>query len=154
MIGMDDIAETDLTDGDPVGDVAEIEDPTEIDRGIGSVSEGVRELIDAVLTENGDTLRQIVHYDGDEYEVVYAREDVTDGFTERELTSRVETFVMQGMGEPERERSLYDFGALDATVRWYDEAVAAHVPVGEWTGLVFTFDRTTETLVDLAERFF
>jgi hypothetical protein len=151
---MDDIAETDLTEGEPAEDVAGIEDPDEIDRDIESLDTEVQDLIDAILEESGETLRLAARYDRDDYEVVYARDDVTDGFSEPELTSRIETFVMQGLGEPEQEQSLYDFGALDATLRWYDEAVVAHIPVGEWTGLVFTFDRKTKSLVELAGKFF
>jgi hypothetical protein len=151
---MDDISETDLTDGEPAHDVEEIDDPDEIDRDIDSLDTSVQELIDAILHESDETLRLVAHYDSDDYEVVYARDDVTRGFSEAELTARVETFVMQGLGEPEQEQSLYDFGALDATVRWYGEAVVAHIPVSEWSGLVFTFDRKTESLVELVGTYF
>lgn len=146
---MDDVSATDLTSGD----VTEV-NPAEIDRDIESLDEEVRELIDAILAESDERLRLIVSYDGDDFELVYAREDVTDGFTEQELTTRVETVVMQSLGEPETEGPLYDFGALDATVRWYDEAAVAHLPTGEWSGLLFTFDRTTESLAELAGQFF
>jgi GGDEF domain-containing protein len=154
---MDDISETDLTDGDAVDDVERIDDPEEvdgIDRDIDSMDDQVRELIDAILDDSDETLRLVARYDGDEFEVVYAREDVTAGFTEPELAGRVKTFVMQGLGEPDQEQSLYDFGRLEATVRWYDEAVVAHLPVDEWSGLVFTFDRRTESLEALAGQFF
>lgn len=145
---MDDLSETGLTDGETVSE------PDEIDRDVASLDDEVRALIDAILAEGDETLRLVVRYAGDDYEVVYARDDVTAGFTESELAARVETIVMQGLGDPDTEGALYDFGALDATIRWYDEAVVAHVPIGEWRGLVFTLDRTTESLVELAGRFF
>lgn len=151
---MDNIEETELAGGHVVDNASDVAEPDEIDRDVDSLDEPVRELIDRILEEGGDTLRLVARYDRGDYEVVYARDDVTEGFSEPELTTRVETFVMQGMGEPEREGTLYDFGELDATVRWYDEAVVAHVPVSEWTGLVFTFDRTTESLAALASQFF
>jgi glutamate mutase epsilon subunit len=151
---MDDISETDLTDGEPAEEVADIEAPDEIDREIDTLNTEVQDLIDAILEKSDNTLRLVARYDGNDYEVVYARDDVTEGFTEAELTARIETFVMQGLGEPEQEQSLYDFGTLDATFRWYDEAVVAHIPVSDWTGLVFTFDRGTESLVELAGKFF
>lgn len=154
---MDDVSDTELTDGEPVEDVASVEEAAavdEIDREIDGTDEEVQELIDAVLADSSDNLRLIVRYDGDEFEVVYARGDVTDGYTEQELETRVKSFVMQGMSEIETDGPLYDFGQLEATVRFYDTAAVAQVPTGEWTGLVFTFDRTTGSLEELAGRFF
>lgn len=144
---MDDIEETGLADDAAVevGDVG-------LDSDIDSLDENVRELIDTILADRDDALRVIVRYGGEDHEVVYARSDVTDGFTEAELATRVRTFIMQGLSEPEQDGPLYDFGELDAAVRWYDQAVVAHIPLGEWTGLVFTFDRTTESLVEIAQR--
>ncbi|MFB6177719.1 MAG: hypothetical protein ABEI99_11360 [Halobaculum sp.] len=118
---MDDIAETDLTEGQPAEDPAEIEEPDEIDRDIDSLDTEVQDLIDAILEESGETLRLAARYDRDDYEVVYAREDVTDGFSEPELANRVETFVMQGLGEPGQEQSLYDFGALEPEYTEYEK---------------------------------
>lgn len=146
---MDDIGETELAD-EPAEEPGRVTDADEIDRDLQSMSRDAQELIDALLDD--DRLRVIVRYDGDDPEVVYARDDVTDGFTEPELATRVQTFVMQGLSEPDHDGALYDFGGLDATVRWYEEAVVAQFPVDEWTGLVFTFDRSTESLTELARK--
>ena len=111
-------------------------------------------LVDAILEGSGETVRMAVRYDGDEFELLYVREDIDAQFSDAELTERVKALTMKGLGDPVEEGTLFDFGQLDATVRWYDSAVVATFPTEEWSGLVFTFDRVTDSLLDLADAHF
>jgi hypothetical protein len=68
-----------------------------------------------------------------------------------EREERAETLVMKGLSDPPQEGALFDFGTLDATLRFYDNVIVAHFPYREWSGLVFTLDRTEAPLVDLVD---
>jgi hypothetical protein len=112
----------------------------------------VRTLVEA-LRDRDDldaSVRMIVRFEGEEYEVEYVREDVDDQYTDPELEERLKTLVMKGLGDPPREQSLYDFGPLRATVRWFEGAVCAYFPDEEWAGVIVVLDRVESPLIDLA----
>jgi len=126
----------------------------DIESDLGDVSQELSAIVDQVRSGDEGTLRLVVKYSGDDHEVVHVRDDIQAQFSETELDERVETLVMKGLGDPAQEGALFDFGTLDATVRWYDAVVVAHLPVREWSGLVFTFDRETESLDALVDEYF
>jgi hypothetical protein len=113
----------------------------------------IRDLIEAVRGETEASLRLAVRYSGDDTGLLYIREDLQERYSEPELAERVDSLVMKGLGDPPREESLFDFGRLDATIRWYDEVLVATFHYREWSGLVFAFDREDSPLVDLAAEF-
>lgn len=131
-----------------------IDDPptelADIDSGeLTHVDRDVRALIDELQAETDASLRLAVQYTADEYEVLFLREDVTEQFRDPELEQRVETLVMKGLGDPPQDATLFDFGDLDATVRFYNHAHVVHFPYREWSGFVFVLDRSAAPLVDL-----
>jgi len=130
------------------------EELDDIDSDLNDVSEEVESIVDSIRTRDRGALRAAVSYGGDEYETLYLREDIESQFSDEEYDERVETLVMKGLSDPAEEGALADFGGLDATVRWYDTVVVAHFPVREWSGLVFTFDRQTESLQALVDEYF
>jgi hypothetical protein len=117
------------------------------------IDEDVRGLIDALRDQEERSLRLAVRYSGDDIELLFVREDLNERYSGPELEERVDALVVKGLSDPPREESLYDFGRLDATVRWYDAVMVAHFPYREWSGLVFTFDRVESPLVDLVDEF-
>lgn len=139
------------TPRDPPEDLDE--ELEEFEEDLDEMDAEIRSLIDAIREETDIALRLGVRYAGDDVDLLFVREDVREHYTPPELEQRVETLVMKGLGDPPREESLFDFGTLDATIRWYDEALVAHFPYREWSGLVFTFDRRASPLVDLAKEF-
>jgi hypothetical protein len=141
-----------MTDA-PASEPEDLEDMEDIDEAVEDVDEDVRALIEALREEFDSSLRLAVRYTADEHDVLFVREDVDDQFTAAELDERVATLVMKGLGDPPEEGSLYDFGTLDATVRWYDEVMVTHFPYRDWSGLLFTFDRQDAPVVDLANEY-
>jgi hypothetical protein len=131
---------------DPPGELDAI-DESELD----DVNEDVQPLIEELRAETDASLRLAVRYTADDYEVLFAREDVADAFAGPELETRVETLVMKGLGDPAHESTLFDLGALDATVRFYENALVAHFPYREWSGFVFVLDREDAPMVDLVD---
>jgi len=122
-------------------------DETELD----DVDEDVQPLIEELREETDASLRLAIRYTADDYEVLFAREDVAESFSPAELETRVETLVMKGLGDPATESALFDFGTLDSTVRFYGNALVAHFPYREWSGFVFVLDRSEAPLVDLVD---
>ncbi|WP_336001130.1 hypothetical protein [Halorientalis halophila] len=128
----------------PSDEIAEI-DEADLD----DVDDDVRVLIDDLRAESDASLRSAIRYTADDYEVLFLREDVAAALSIPEREERAEALVMKGLGDPPQEGALFDFGTLDATMRFYDNVLVAHFPYREWSGLVFTFDRTEAPLVDL-----
>ena len=136
---------------DPPQDLDEELDEFEDD--LDDVDPEIRRFIDALRESEDASLRLAVQYSGDDSTVLFIREDIDDQYADHELEARVEALIVKGLGDPPREESLYDFGRLDATVRWYDEVMVVHFPYREWSGLVFTFDRRASPIVDLANEY-
>jgi len=128
----------------PSDDLAEI-DEEDLD----DIDDDVRALIDDLRAESDAALRSAIRYTADDYDVLFLREDVDAALSTAEREERAETLVMKGLGDPPQEGALFDFGTLDATMRFYDNVLVAHFPYREWSGIVFTFDRTEAPLVDL-----
>ncbi len=129
---------------DPPGEIEGLEPDA-----LSDVDDSVWELVEAIQTESDSSLRLAVQYMADEYEVLFARDNITDQFPGPELEQRIETLVMKGLADPPQEASLFDFGTLEATVRLYEHAHVMHVPYRDWSGLVFVFDRQATPIVDL-----
>lgn len=126
------------------------EELEEFEEDLDDVDQEIRDLIEALRESEDASLRLAVRYSGDDSTVLFVRNDIDEQYADHELEERIEALIVKGLGDPPREESLYDFGRLDATVRWYDEVIAVHFPYREWSGLVFTFDRQASPLVDLA----
>ncbi|WP_435065983.1 hypothetical protein [Halobaculum sp. EA56] len=131
---------------DPPADLDEELDGADAD--LDALDPEIRELIDSLRADVG-TLRLAVRYEGQAVEPLFVRDDVRERFSPGELRQRMEELALKGLGDPTRDEPLYDYGTLDATIRWYDEALVASFPSGEWSGLLFVFDREAAPLVDL-----
>jgi hypothetical protein len=131
---------------DPPADLEEI-DESELD----DVNDDVQPLIEDLRRETDASLRLAIRYTADDYEVLFARKDVAEAFSPPELETRVETLVMKGLGDPATDTALFDLGTLDATVRFYENALIAHFPYREWSGFVFVLDREAAPMVDLVD---
>jgi len=121
----------------------------EADEAIEAVADtGLRGLVED-LHENVDaSLRLAFRYEGETYDVVHVADAVDAQYTDAELEERVKTLLMKALGDPPQEQALYDFGALNSTVRFFDEVVVAVFPDEEWSGVVVVFDRHESPLVD------
>jgi GGDEF domain-containing protein len=112
-------------------------------------TEPLREFVHALRTETDDSLRLVVRYGGDEHRVLYVRDDVEARFGD-ELDEQARAFALRGIGDPPREAEIEGLGTLEATLRWYEDALVATFPYREWSGVVAVFDRDASALVDAA----
>ncbi|WP_277552685.1 hypothetical protein [Halobaculum limi] len=138
----------------------ELEDPpTDLDEELDDAADELSGLDTEIqgligsVREDTDALRLAVRYEGQSIEPLFVRGDVREQFPPADLRQRMEELTLKGLGEPAQEASLYDFGSLDATIRWYDEVLVAVFPSGEWSGMMFVFDRQESPLVDLVGEF-
>jgi hypothetical protein len=129
-----------------MGDIDDV-----IDEETPSMPAGARELVETIRDDDSDTLQLAVRYSGEDYDIVYLREDIKEQFSQPELEEQVETLMLKGHGDPPQEGALFNFGSLNATLRFYDEMLVVHFPTGEWTGLVFVLDQEAESLLDIVE---
>lgn len=97
-------------------------------------------------------LRSVVHYDGDDYDVMFQSELVGEDFTDVEYTEVAKHLVLKGLDDGFEQPEFARFGHLDATVRWFHDVVAVQVPMDDWSGIIVTFARDsitdTSALVD------
>jgi len=139
---------------DAPDDIAEFDaELAEMESDLSDLDAEIRDLVESIRTETEASLRIAVRYSGDETDPIFVREDIDEQYSDPELAKRIEALAIKGLGDPPREESLYDFGRLDATIRWYEEVLVATFPYREWSGLIFTFDREDSPLVDLAAEF-
>ncbi|MFB6270434.1 MAG: hypothetical protein ABEH83_10845 [Halobacterium sp.] len=103
-----------------------------------SLAKHVREL-------GAGDLRSVVQYEGDDYDVVFQRDDLAEHYTDEEFEEVAKHLVLKGFDDPLDQPELAHFGHLDATVRWFHEVVVIQVPLDEWDGIILSFDRHTIT---------
>jgi len=113
---------------------------------------GVRSLVEALRAGEAETptdaVRLIFRYEGEDCDVAHVRDDVDEAYTDAELRQRMETLTMKGLGDPPRQGALHEFGELQATVRWFDEAVCVYAPDDEWSGVMVVLDRADADAVE------
>ncbi|MFD1647053.1 hypothetical protein [Haloarchaeobius litoreus] len=97
---------------------------------------------------HGDDVRVAFRYEGESYDLLHVRDDVRAQFTDEEFERRIQTLMMKGLGDPPSDGSLFDFGELDATLRFYDAVVVASFPDEDWSGVIVVADRTDSETVE------
>lgn len=110
-------------------------------------------LVERYRTITPDGLRLAIRYEGDEHEVVSAREAVVDAVSPEEFEEKVKQLVIEGHSDPPVQGSFREYGIMDTVVRQFENAVVLHFPVGEFAGLAVSVDAdvapSLDTLVDV-----
>jgi hypothetical protein len=98
-------------------------------------------------------LRLALWYEGDDHEVVHAREDVVEMYSPEEFEEKVKQLVVEGLSDPPSQEQFRLFGEMNVVIRRFDEAVMLHFPVDEFAGIAVTFDSdaapSLDTLADV-----
>lgn len=108
----------------------------------------VDSFIDHLRDRVGDSIRVVVPYEGTNYEVEYIRDDVADEFTPEEFHHFSEELLLEVLGESP-DAYPYSIAELrvEATARWFREAVLVNVPYAPKRGIGITFDRDASVSV-------
>ncbi|AHG05246.1 hypothetical protein HALDL1_08160 [Halobacterium sp. DL1] len=91
------------------------------------------------------TLRAIIRYDGDEYDIDYKADPLEEQFTETEFEEVAKHLVLKGFDDGVEQPEFARFGHLDATVRWFQQVVVCQVPFDDWSGILVSFERESIT---------
>lgn len=110
--------------------------------------ESLGDLVARLRGESEASVRMLFHYDGDETDAAFVRDDVRELYPGEQLEDRMQTLMLKGLGDPPNQESLTDYGTLEATVRWYETVVVAYFPDDEWSGVVVVLEREGGTFVD------
>lgn len=96
-------------------------------------------LVSFMKERAGDYLRRVAHFDADQRELLYARDDVRDQYTEEEIDAIFEdrffnSFVMK------HQENLYVHGELNCHVRFFEDGIELHFPHDRLSGTAVAFD--------------
>lgn len=98
-----------------------------------------KSMVEFLRQDAGPYLRSAFHYDAEEYELLYIRDDVDEQYTDEELQRVVDDWRAKKWDGDEYER-LLSVGNLHCTVRLFDEAIIFHFAQGPRVGTVVTLD--------------
>lgn len=85
----------------------------------------------------GDLLRGVVHYQAEEFEVVYLRDNLQEHRHREEVRQMLTRITSEGTAEEEQS---FPFGHLYATLRIFDEAIFLHFPIENQAGVVVSLE--------------
>ena len=84
-----------------------------------------------------DLLRGVAHYQQDEFEVEYLRDDIREHRHREEVKMMLTRIRQEGTAEEEQS---FPFGHLHATLRIFDETIFMHFPIENQTGVVVALE--------------
>jgi hypothetical protein len=94
------------------------------------------ELVAFLQKQAGEYLRSAIHYDEEDYELLYLREDLSDIEADTS-TDEFVAYYRQKSREQDPERP-FDLGNDHCTVSIYDEAILFHFTQGANVGTIIT----------------
>lgn len=97
------------------------------------------QLTEFLQAEVGDELRSVIHYDENTFELVYARDDVAEQYTESDLENVRQDLGVASFGKPVLE-DLYVHGDLQCTVHCFENAIEMMFLVSETEGIAVGLD--------------
>lgn len=123
-----------------------------------NMSLAVQHDFGAFLTNRfGEALRGVVHYDGNDYEVAYLREDIAAQSSDEMIAAIAQDLSLVSFGK-EGQEDLYQHGTLNCIIQHSDSAILIHFPYGEFKGTALTVDQGTfadqQSFVDECLTFF
>jgi len=98
-----------------------------------------KQLAKFLQSEVGDELRSVIHYDEDTFNLVYARDDVRDQYTESDLENVRQDLGVASFGKPTME-DLYVHGDLQCTVHCFENAIEMQFLASATEGIAVGLD--------------
>jgi hypothetical protein len=103
------------------------------------VTTNVERFTDHLCDRLGDDLRSVGWYTDDEYEVVYARDDVIDQYSDEDVAE-----VFRDLGIESLEKGMleemYEHGRLNCTIRCFEGAIEMHFVANRGEGLAVALE--------------
>lgn len=89
--------------------------------------------------EIGNELRSVIYHDEETFDLVYARDDVREQYSENDLEQVRQELGVSSFGKPALE-DLYVHGELNCTVHCFDEAIEMQFIVSDTEGIAVGLD--------------
>jgi len=104
-----------------------------------------KQLVDYLASRAGDMVRAVAFYTGDDYEILYIKDEIRAKYTEAEI-ERVADLLR---AEPRRSRveSTFEMGEFRCSLLAFGDGIVMHFPQGGGTGTLVTLE------VDAARQF-
>jgi hypothetical protein len=99
--------------------------------------EDIDQLTPYLKDEVGEYLRGIVVYDGSEYDIRHIRDDLRTQRLKSEVDAMIERLRRESRPA---ERRAFPFGAVNGSVRSFEEAMVMHFPRTQGRGTIVTLD--------------
>ncbi|WP_251343203.1 hypothetical protein [Haloplanus halophilus] len=112
------------------------------------MQDAVNSLVERYQGVAPDRLRVALWYEGDQHEVVYARDDVVEMYSPEEFDAKVEQLVVEGLGDQPNQEQFRLYGEMNVVIRRFDKAIMLHFPREEFTGVAVTFDSAAAPSLD------
>lgn len=96
-------------------------------------------LIELLKDEMNGRLRAVGRYDKDEYEVLFARDDIEEAYSTTDMEKIHHEMVLKGL-ENQRIESLFHDGDLNCSIYQFDDAVRLHFVYQDYRGYYVSFD--------------
>jgi hypothetical protein len=98
-----------------------------------------KELVEFLREEVGSNLRAVGKYDKEGYDVLYAREDVVDEFSQEDIQKIHHEMVLKGLGNQHIE-SLFNDEELECSIYQFESIVRLHFVKEDYRGYYVSFD--------------
>lgn len=96
-------------------------------------------LIETLKDELNGGLRAVGRYNQDQYEVLYARDDVEEAYNTKDMEKIHHEMVLKGLGN-QRIESLFNEDTLTCSIYQFEEAVRLHFVKRDYRGYYVSFD--------------
>lgn len=96
-------------------------------------------LIELLKGEMNGRLRAVGRYDKDEYEVLFARDDVESEYSTKDMEKIHHEMVLKGLGN-QRVESLFNNDKLDCSIYQFRDTVRLHFVHQDYRGYYVSFD--------------
>jgi len=103
-----------------------------------------KELVEFLREEVGSNLRAVGKYDKEGYDVLYAREDVVDEFSQEDIQKIHHEMVLKGLGNQHIE-SLFNDEELECSIYQFESIVRLHFVKEDYRGYYVSFDYSGDT---------
>lgn len=103
------------------------------------VPDGTERLIDFLEDVVDDELRSVTWYDGGDFEILYARDDVLAEYTEEEVEDVIDELTMTSLSKPVKE-DIYAHGELECLVECYEGGIEMQFVLGDGEGIAISLE--------------
>jgi hypothetical protein len=94
----------------------------------------VRDAAQSLVERYRSMIPEGLRYEGDEYDLVHARDDVVEMDSPEEFEEKIKQLVIGGHSDPPMQEPFRLYGTMNVVVRRFENVVVVHFPLDELRG--------------------